>query len=163
MSFSAMPISRVPFCGCSCARWSHACARTAQVRALLLARIHEVFPLVCPMGGGAMRIITFLTDPAAVRAILAHLGEPTAPPRIAPARGPPLWDLPDAGTGDFDPHAQPAPEYELDLQCGRVEEFYDADIEKRQIKIARERGFEISEHALYLYADCTKPRCPHKK
>ena len=49
------------------------------------------------------------------------------------------------------------------LQCGRVEEFYDADIEKRQTKIARERGFEISEHALYLYADCTKPRCPHRK
>ena len=49
------------------------------------------------------------------------------------------------------------------LQCGRVEEFYDADIEKRQIKIARERGFEISEHALYLYADCTKPRCPHAR
>ena len=49
------------------------------------------------------------------------------------------------------------------LQCGRVEEFYDAEIEKRQAKIARARGFEISEHALYLYADCTKPRCPHKK
>src|SRR3954470_9220021 len=32
------------------------------------------------------------------------------------------------------------------LQCGRVEEFYDAEIEKRQVKIARERGFEISEH-----------------
>ena len=29
------------------------------------------------------------------------------------------------------------------MQCGRVEEFYDAEIEKRQIKIARERGFEI--------------------
>ena len=43
-------------------------------------------------------------------------------------------------------------------QCGRVEEFYDAEIEKRQVKVARERGFEISEHALYLYADCTKPR-----
>lgn len=28
---------------------------------------------------------------------------------IAPARGPPRWDLPDAGTGDFDPRAQPAP------------------------------------------------------
>ena len=49
------------------------------------------------------------------------------------------------------------------LQCGRVEEFYDAEIEKRQSKIARERGFEISEHALYLYADCTKQRCPHRK
>jgi len=48
------------------------------------------------------------------------------------------------------------------MQCGRVEEFYDADIEKRQIKIALERGFEIKEHALYLYAACTKPRCPHR-
>ena len=48
------------------------------------------------------------------RAILAHLGEATAPPRIAPARGPPLWDLPNVGTGDFDPHAQPAPEDEFD-------------------------------------------------
>ena len=49
------------------------------------------------------------------------------------------------------------------LQCGRVEEFYDSDIEKRQNKIAHDRGFTISEHALYLYADCTKPRCPHRK
>jgi Fur family ferric uptake transcriptional regulator len=49
------------------------------------------------------------------------------------------------------------------LQCGRVEEFYDAEIEKRQIKVARDRGFEISEHALYLYAECVKPRCPHRK
>ena len=49
------------------------------------------------------------------------------------------------------------------LQCGRVEEFFDAEIEKRQTKIARERGFEISEHALYLYAECTRPKCPHRK
>jgi len=49
------------------------------------------------------------------------------------------------------------------LQCGRVEEFYDADIEKRQIRIARERGFEISEHALYLYAECTRVKCPYRK
>ena len=49
------------------------------------------------------------------------------------------------------------------LQCGRVEEFYDAAIEKRQNTVARERGFEITEHALYLYAECVKPRCPHRK
>ena len=49
------------------------------------------------------------------------------------------------------------------LQCGRVEEFFDAEIEKRLTKIARERGFEISEHALYLYAECTRPKCPHRK
>ena len=31
------------------------------------------------------------------------------------------------------------------LQCGRVEEFFDDEIEKRQKKIATERGFEIHE------------------
>jgi Fur family transcriptional regulator, ferric uptake regulator len=49
------------------------------------------------------------------------------------------------------------------LQCGRVEEFYDAEIEKRQIKIAKDRGFEIHDHSLHIYADCTKPKCPHKQ
>ena len=49
------------------------------------------------------------------------------------------------------------------LQCGRVEEFYDAEIEKRQIKIAKDRGFAIHEHSLSLYADCIKPACPYRK
>jgi Fur family ferric uptake transcriptional regulator len=49
------------------------------------------------------------------------------------------------------------------VTCGRVEEFCDADIEKRQHRIARDRGFEIREHALYLYAECVKPQCPHRK
>jgi Fur family ferric uptake transcriptional regulator len=49
------------------------------------------------------------------------------------------------------------------LQCGRVEEFFDPEIEKRQLKIAKDRGFAISEHALYLYAECVKPRCPYRK
>jgi Fur family ferric uptake transcriptional regulator len=49
------------------------------------------------------------------------------------------------------------------LRCGRVEEFYDAAIEKRQNAVAKERGFEISGHALYLYADCVKLRCPYRK
>lgn len=48
------------------------------------------------------------------------------------------------------------------LQCGRVEEFFDPEIEKRQEKIARERGFSIHEHSLYLYADCTKDKCPYR-
>jgi Fur family ferric uptake transcriptional regulator len=48
------------------------------------------------------------------------------------------------------------------LQCGRVEEFYDADIEKRQNEIAREHGFELRGHSLALYADCAKADCPHR-
>ena len=82
--------------------------------ALLLARIYEVFPLVCPRCGGEMRIIAFITDACAVREILSHLGEPTSPPPIAPARGPPLWEMTDAEQGEFDPPAQPAPDYPFD-------------------------------------------------
>ncbi len=48
------------------------------------------------------------------------------------------------------------------LQCGKVEEFYDAEIEKRQHKIAQDRGFSLHDHSLYLYADCTKAQCPNK-
>ena len=48
------------------------------------------------------------------------------------------------------------------LQCARVEEFYDEEIEKRQVKVAKDRGYTIREHSLYLYADCTKPKCRYK-
>src|SRR5277367_2819627 len=48
------------------------------------------------------------------------------------------------------------------VQCGRVEEFNDPEIEKRQIKVAEERGFKIHEHSLHIYADCTKRNCPYK-
>ena len=48
------------------------------------------------------------------------------------------------------------------LSCGRVEEFYDEAIESRQHAIARERGFELQEHALSLYAVCAKKDCPNR-
>ena len=48
------------------------------------------------------------------------------------------------------------------LDCGRVEEFYDPEIEARQRQIAQARGFELQEHALSLYAGCTKVDCPHR-
>lgn len=49
------------------------------------------------------------------------------------------------------------------LQCGKVEEFYDSEIEKRQTRIARERGFAIRDHSLQIYADCIKENCPNRK
>src|SRR3974390_2589879 len=48
------------------------------------------------------------------------------------------------------------------LQGGRVEDFYDAQIEARQDEVARARGFAIHEHQLYLYAECIKENCPHR-
>lgn len=48
------------------------------------------------------------------------------------------------------------------LQCGRVEEFYDAGIEARQQAISRERGFALQDHALALYGNCMRPDCEHR-
>jgi Fur family ferric uptake transcriptional regulator len=48
------------------------------------------------------------------------------------------------------------------LSCGRVEEFFDPEIEARQRQVAEARGFELHEHSLALYARCTKPECPHR-
>lgn len=49
------------------------------------------------------------------------------------------------------------------LQCGHIEEFYDSTIESRQKKVAAELGFEVHDHSLHIYADCTKTKCPHKR
>jgi Fur family ferric uptake transcriptional regulator len=48
------------------------------------------------------------------------------------------------------------------LDCGKVEEFYDAEIEKRQHAVAKAKGFTISDHALSLYAICNRENCPNK-
>lgn len=84
------------------------------VWALLLARIYEVLPLLCPKCGGEMKIIAFITEGTVIREILGHLGEPTSPPRLMPARGPPLWEMQDSGSDAIDCCAQPAPDYEFD-------------------------------------------------
>ncbi len=47
--------------------------------------------------------------------------------------------------------------------CGHVEEFYDENLERRQQKIAKDRGFLIQEHALYLFVDCLRDRCPNRQ
>jgi len=49
------------------------------------------------------------------------------------------------------------------IQCGRVEEFYDPEIEKRQDKVAADRGFKVHDHSLHLYVDCTKKSCPYRE
>jgi hypothetical protein len=67
-----------------------------------------------------MRIIAFITDGISVRKILDHLGESTLPPCIAPARGPPLWELEQAhrhqvgNVPQWDFAPQPEPVFEFD-------------------------------------------------
>jgi Fur family transcriptional regulator, ferric uptake regulator len=48
------------------------------------------------------------------------------------------------------------------LNCGKVEEFFDSGIEARQHAIASEKGFQLQEHSLALYATCIKADCPNK-
>jgi Fur family ferric uptake transcriptional regulator len=48
------------------------------------------------------------------------------------------------------------------MDCGRVEEFFDAEIERRQRTVAQSRGFELQDHSLALYAACTTKNCPHR-
>ena len=70
--------------------------------ARLLARIYELRPLTCPRCQGEMRLIAFLTEPPSIRTILAHLGEPTTPPVLAPrARAPPELEAEGVGTAAF--------------------------------------------------------------
>ena len=49
------------------------------------------------------------------------------------------------------------------LDCGRVEEFSDAEIEQRQTAIAARGGFEIRAHSLILYGRCQRADCPTRK
>lgn len=44
------------------------------------------------------------------------------------------------------------------IECGRVEEFFDPEIERRQKQIAQAHGFELQDHALSLYGICSKHR-----
>ena len=50
----------------------------------------------------------------------------------------------------------------LCLTCGRVEEFFDPEIEARQREVSASRGFTLQEHALSLYAVCTRENCEHR-
>lgn len=49
------------------------------------------------------------------------------------------------------------------LDCGRVEEFFDAEIEQRQHAVAKDKGFAIADHALSLYAHCIRDNCEHRR
>jgi Fur family ferric uptake transcriptional regulator len=49
------------------------------------------------------------------------------------------------------------------MSCGRVEEFEDETIEKRQRDRAKELGFKMVEHSLIIYGECQRENCPNLK
>ena len=88
---------------------------------MLIARNYEVFPLLCPMCGGQMRLSAFIAEGAQSRKLLEHIGVDSQAPRISPARGPPLWEDCDAQVDDgariepdWDLAARPAPDFDVD-------------------------------------------------
>jgi len=46
------------------------------------------------------------------------------------------------------------------VRCGRVEEFIDSQIEKRQEEVAKKLGYELTDHHLNMYGLC--PDCAKK-
>jgi len=81
---------------------------------MLLARVFESLPLVCPNCGADMRIIAFVTEAVPVQRILADISEPTEPPPIATAREPPAWDDAPEPALDRDLLQQPESDFEFD-------------------------------------------------
>jgi len=42
----------------------------------------------------------------------------------------------------------------LCVKCGKVDEFIDETIEERQRVIAKDKGYTITDHSLYIYGVC---------
>ena len=49
------------------------------------------------------------------------------------------------------------------VRCGKVIEFVDQVIEKRQQDIAAKHNFELTDHNMILYGECLDPGCSGKK
>jgi hypothetical protein len=113
---STADLTDSPHSAAACSRWAR-----------LLPRIYEVFPLTCFDCGADMRILAFITAAEPVAAILAHLGLPTGPPPLAPARGLPRPELSFDADPDLDldqtpvydlTEPEPIPDFDFDQSAG---------------------------------------------
>lgn len=51
----------------------------------------------------------------------------------------------------------------LCLDCGKITEFFDEEIESLQERIAKNNGYDIQDHSLYLYGLCSDCQAKEKK
>lgn len=65
----------------------------------------------------------------------------------------------EGGQAVFELERGPHHDHIVCVHCGRVEEFYDEAIEKRQRAIAEKLGFTLRDHTLTLYGECSRPGC----
>jgi Fur family transcriptional regulator, ferric uptake regulator len=68
----------------------------------------------------------------------------------------------EGGTAVFELNEGTHHDHIVCIDCGRVEEFSDEDIEERQRSVAMRLGFEITDHALTLHGRCGREACPHR-
>lgn len=61
----------------------------------------------------------------------------------------------DGGHSVFELNEGSHHDHMLCVQCGRVEEFVDEVIEDRQLRIAEQAGFRMTDHCLYIYGVCS--------
>jgi Fur family ferric uptake transcriptional regulator len=45
------------------------------------------------------------------------------------------------------------------VKCGKIEEFYDTEMQQRQRDVAQKSGFDLSKHTLVLYGECRTDNC----
>ena len=69
----------------------------------------------------------------------------------------------ESGKAVFERKAMQHHDHLVCTRCGHVEEFHDEEIERRQKRIAKERGFTIRAHTMYLYVECNRPDCPNRE
>jgi Fur family transcriptional regulator, ferric uptake regulator len=48
------------------------------------------------------------------------------------------------------------------LDCGKVTEFMDESIERKQQAVAAANGFKLADHSLVLYGHCSNERCAYR-
>lgn len=83
--------------------------------AVLIARIFEVFPLLCSNCVGQMRLIALLLRARRSGRYWITSGSTRSPPHLSPARGPPLCE--DCGDAQMDDGAQIEPDWDQAAQA----------------------------------------------
>jgi Fur family ferric uptake transcriptional regulator len=68
----------------------------------------------------------------------------------------------EGGRSVFELSAKAHHDHLVCLTCGRVIEFEDDTIERRQLAVAKEHGIQLTNHSLYLYGECKNAAtCEH--
>lgn len=68
----------------------------------------------------------------------------------------------EGGTAVFELNEGTHHDHIVCVDCGKVEEFTDDQIEERQHAIARRLGFDLTDHALTLHGHCVRENCPNR-